>query len=123
MGRDFEAQENIHFSLTTLNALYHWESTGHVFGNAFWSEEDFTSPEDARADAINRLSDTTGLDFDLSAEEQAEMFSKIAQLHTSDVQSYQASVQCLPERYRNRCFYAQIMAAKAPAYLHQHLVL
>lgn len=121
MPQPFVPRENIDFVITTLHGFFHWESTGRIFGDAFCNEEGFTSPSDAVADAIAELSGATDLDLTLTAEEQSELAEKSLLLYDSDVQDIQANVQCLPQRYRDRSFYAQIMAMELPKYLQASL--
>ncbi|MEO1742418.1 MAG: hypothetical protein AAFR99_11505 [Cyanobacteria bacterium J06629_9] len=121
MTPEFQPRENIDFVVTGLHGLFHWESRGRIFGDAFCNEDGFALPSEAAADAIAELSGATDLDLALTSEEQTELVEKIPLLYPADVQDYQANVQCLPVRYRERSFYAQVMAAEIPTYLQSSL--
>lgn len=122
MATPFVPRQNVDFIVTSLYDQFHWESTGRIFGNAFCNEDPFDLPENAAVNAIEELSGVTDLDLALTEEEQAELDDKIALLPQADVQDLRANVQCLPQRYQERSFYAQIMLTPVPEYLQMGLL-
>ena len=122
MADAFVPRQNVDFIVTSLHEQFHWESKGRIFGDAFCNEDPFDLPQQAADNAIEELSGVTDLDLALTEEEQAALDDKIALLHQALVQDLRANVQCLPQRYQERSFYAQIMLTPVPQYLQMGLL-
>lgn len=112
MVKSYIPQEDRDYRIYELDGLFHWESTGAIFGSDYCNDEAFALPGDAEEEAREFLLEQLVL----TAPEQQQLAEHLVQLPASMVNALRSGVMVLPEAGRNRAFYRWAMDTPIPAW-------